>query len=478
MAKHDKPENVLAAPEEVLSTMNQDGSRRWIYPKLSQGVWLKRRKLVGWALIVLFFGTPWVRIGGEPALLLDVVHRRFSILGQVFYATDTALLMLLGITLVFGVVWMTALFGRVWCGWGCPQTVYMEFVFRPIDRLIEGTERERSKLAEREWDADKIKRKSAKYAIYTAIAAAMSHTFVAYFVGWEALQAWMFGPPSEHWPFFLLMGGTTALVVFDFAYFREQMCTIACPYARLQSVLLDKDSMIVSYDAGRGEARGAPKARLSAEAKAGLGDCIDCGACVRTCPTGIDIRNGLQLECLGCTQCIDACDAIMIKMDRPVGLIRYTSENALAGSPARILRPRVLVYTGLMMLFSGMLAFGWARTGGLDVDVIRATGAPFVMLPDGTVANRVKARMQNRGAQARDVQMTISEPEGATLRLVGADSVTLKPGQMKRVEAWIIVPRAAFEGGQSSAKLSFGDGEDTEVMDFALVGPEGPARGE
>ena len=476
MVEQGKATHILDAPEEVLSTMHKDGSRRWMYPKQSKGKWYTRRKLVGWALIVLFFLTPWVRIGGEPALLLDVVHRRFAILGQVFYATDTVLLMLFGIALAFGVIWVTALFGRVWCGWACPQTVYMEFVFRPIDRLIEGNERERRKLAEREWDGDKVMRVGAKLVIYTAIAAAMAHTFVAYFVGWDTLQVWMTGAPSKHWPFFLLMAGTTALVVFDFAYFREQMCTITCPYARLQSVLMDKDSMIVSYDAGRGETRGKPKARLSAAAKGSIGDCIDCGACVRTCPTGIDIRNGLQLECLGCTQCIDACDAIMIKLDREPGLIRYTSENTLDGNPTKILRPRVVIYTAIMTLFAGMLTYGLMGMGGLEVDVIRATGAPFVVLPDGTVANRVKARMQNRSGQARTVQMHIDAPEGATLRVVGEGSVELEPGQMKRLEAWVITPRGVFEGGRTTAELRFGDGEVDEKIDFALVGPEGPAK--
>ena len=469
--------NIMEAPEEVLSTMRQDGSRRWLYPTLSQGRFLTARRGVAYLLIALFFLLPVVHINGEPAMFLDIVHRRFALFGGVFYATDTALLMLLGLTLVLGVAWFTALFGRVWCGWGCPQTVYLEFVFRPIERLLEGKASQRKRRDEKEMTFDTAWRKVVKWGLYVLIAAAMAHTFVAYFVSWDKLLEWMTGPPAEHWGFFVLMALTTALIVFDFGYFREQMCTITCPYARLQSVLMDRDSLIVSYDPGRGEPRGRRDRTQREQEKQGLaidlGDCIDCGACVRTCPTGIDIRDGLQLECISCTQCVDACDRIMDSLNKPPGLIRYTSENALEDEETSIVRPRMILYTVLLAVLSGLLIFGISRTDGYEVSLVRASGAPFATLPDGQISNRVKLRMQNRTGQARTMDVEILEPEGASVRIVGPQKIELAPSQMKRFDVWILVPRQAFEQGRSRAKLRIGDGtEDLDrVVTFPLIGP-------
>lgn len=469
--------HIVEAPNEVLSTMNKDGSRKWMYPRPSYGSMYRRRKVVGWGLIVLFFGLPILKIGGEPAVWLDFVRRRFAIFGQVFYATDTLLLMLLGLTLVLAVVWATALFGRVWCGWGCPQTVYMEFIFRPIDRLIEGTVAQQRRRDKKGWTQDKVWRTAAKLTLYTLIAAAMAHSFVAYFVSWGVLLEWMTGAPGKHWGFFMLMGATTALIVFDFAYFREQMCTIACPYARLQSVLLDPDSLIVSYDPGRGESRGRRSRTQREQEKQGiklnLGDCIDCGACVRTCPTGIDIRDGLQLECIGCTQCIDACDAIMIGVDKEPGLIRYTSENKVEHKPSKFLRPRVLIYTGLLLLFSGVLVYMATHTSGFEVGMVRATGEPFVVLPDGQVSNHFKLRAQNRTSTTRQLGVSVDPAHDEVLIRAQNDAkFALDPGQTKRIDLWVVMPESEFKSGQNKIKIHVGDGTDfDQIVDVELLGP-------
>ncbi len=473
----ERPSHILEAPEAVLSTMNKDGTRKWMYPKLSKGSMYTRRKIVGWILIALFFALPIVKMNGEPAMFLDIVHRRFAIFGQIFYATDTLLLMLLGLTLVISVVWATALFGRVWCGWGCPQTVYMEFIFRPIERLVEGTEAQRKRRDKQGWTPDKVWRTAVKLFLYTIIAAAMSHTFVAYFVSWDVLTSWMTGAPSKHWGFFLMMGITTALIVFDFAYFREQMCTIACPYARLQSVLMDPDSLIVSYDPSRGETRGRRTKAQREQEKQGiklknLGDCIDCGACVRTCPTGIDIRDGLQLECISCTQCIDACDAIMIGVGKEPGLVRYTSENKIDNKPSRILRPRLVLYTGLLVLFSSVLLYLVTHASMFDINMMRATDKPFTVLPDGQVSNHFKMRTQNRIGSSQDLQVTVIEPEGAVIKAQNDAKFTLKPGQMKYIDLWIVSPNEVFKSGQSTAKLRVSNGSGAEqIIEHKMLGP-------
>ena len=463
---------ILESPEDVLTTLRADGRRTWMYPTESRGRLWRQRLVLGWALIALFVALPVVRVKGKPAVLLDVAAREFTFFGTTFYPTDTLYLMLFGISALLSIALLTALLGRVWCGWGCPQTVYLEFVFRPIERLFEGKEHVRQRRDARKgltWD--RLWRKGAKWAVYVVISVALAHVFVSYFVGWERLTEWMTGPPTEHWGYFLLMAGTSALVAFDFGVFREQMCTITCPYARFQSVLMDEDSMIVSYDPGRGEPRGKGKAR---EAKDGtpLGDCVDCFACVRTCPTGIDIRDGLQMECIACTQCIDACDAIMNATNQPRGLIRYTSEHALEGKKTRVVRPRTTIYGGLLVALVTLLGVGLATRGAYDVDVGRAVGAPFVELPDGQVANRLRVRVRNQTPTDAAFTLEAAEPAGASVRLVGRPPVRVGAGAMVRTEAWVVAPPEAFAGGTAATtlRLVFEDGT-VEAVPFTLLGP-------
>lgn len=468
---------ILESPEAVLATMDREGNRRWLYPTVSKGRFYWQRLALGWGLIVLFVSLPIVRINGRPAVLLDFVHREFALFGLTFYPTDTFYLLLLGLAALVFVVLLTALLGRVWCGWGCPQTVYLEFVFRPIERWIEGKEHVRARRDAGPWTLDKAGRKAAKWGVYLAISLALAHVFVSYFVGWERLLAWMTGPPTEHWGFFVMMAVTTGLVLFDFGYFREQMCTITCPYARFQSVLLDEDSMIVSYDPNRGEPRARRSKKKIQQEEAGLipqlGDCIDCLACVRTCPTGIDIRDGLQMECIACTQCIDACDDIMDAIGKPRGLIRYTSEHELEGTKTRVLRPRTVVYGLLFAALVTMLGVGIATRGAFDVNVARAVGEPFVELPDGTVANRLRFRVRNQTPSAATFEIEAVEPASAEVRIVGVQPVPLDPQEMKRIEAWVVVPSESFGGGQqqdAAFRLVFSDGSQ-QVVTFPLLGP-------
>lgn len=468
---------ILESPEEVLTTLTRDGKRRWMYPTLSKGVHYRRRLFVAWALIILYIALPIIQINGKPAVLLDFIHREFAFFGVIFYPTDTILLMLFLISSLVAFVLFTALLGRVWCGWACPQTVYMEFLYRPLERWIEGKEHVRKKRNEGPWTFDKAWRKTAKLSVFLLISLGLAHTFVAYFVSWETLLTWMTGPPTEHWGFFVMMGVTTGLILFDFGYFREQMCTITCPYARIQSALVDPDSLIISYDENRGEPRARrSKKKLQQEAEGlipQLGDCIDCYACVRTCPTGIDIRDGLQMECIACTQCIDACDAIMLKIDKPTGLIRYTSENELDGKKTRILRPRVILYTALLTLLTGLFIGALAMRGGYDINVGRSVGEPYTVLPDDRIANRLRFRVRNQ--QQTDVTFSIQalDPLDAQLNIVGVQPVPLEAGTMKRVEAWVMVPPSAFTDGvrESRFQLIFSDGT-TEEVTFPLLGPK------
>ncbi len=468
---------ILESPDDVLSTLRADGSRRWLYPTPSRGRFWLRRLLAGWGLIVFFVLLPVVRVGGRPAVLLDVAAREFTFFGFTFYPTDTFLLLLVGIAILVSVALFTALLGRVWCGWACPQTVYLEFFYRPVERWVEGSEHVRARRDAGPWTLDKAWRKAAKWGIYAVASFALAHTFTAYFVGWDRLVSWMTGPPAEHWGYFVLAAVTTGLVLFDFGIFREQMCTIACPYGRFQSILLDPDSLIVSYDPTRGEPRARRGKTALAEEQAGtrppLGDCIDCGACVRTCPTGIDIREGLQMECVACTQCIDACDSIMDAIDLPRGLVRYTSERALEGQATRTVRGRTVAYATLLVAVTAVFTVALATRHAYDVGVGRAVGEPFVALADGQVGNRVLVHVRNQTVRPATFRVELAAPAGGVLRLAAAQPVPVAARQIARVDGFVTVPRSVFAGqGEAPAtvRLVFADGTVEEVP-FTLLGP-------
>jgi cytochrome c oxidase accessory protein FixG len=449
----------------VLSTMNEDGSRRWLRPRLSPGAFWHARRVVAYALMVLFFAIPYLRVRGKPLILLDVPRREFTLMGTTFLPTDTMLLMLLMVSVALAIFLLTALFGRVWCGWACPQTVYMEFLFRPLERWLEGGRSGSLGLDRAGRHLDR--RRLLKHAIYLGLALFLAHTFLAYFVGIEQLVQWVRRSPLEHPTSFLVMAGTTALIFADFAWFREQTCIVACPYGRLQSVLLDRRSLIVGYDPNRGE----PRARGVKDRAATAGDCIDCGACVLTCPTGIDIRDGLQMECIHCTQCADACDAIMDQVGKPRGLIRYASQAELAGTPSGRLRPRVVIYPAILALALGLLLYNLGNRADTDVTILRGLGAPFTREPTGMVINQVRIKLTNRGRADREYQIELVGPP--EWRLVApVNPVPLGAGRTAENSVFVVLPPEAFvEGGREvSFRISDGAGYQEEIP-YRLVGP-------
>jgi cytochrome c oxidase accessory protein FixG len=458
-----------AASEKVLSTLNEDGSRFQIRPKLSPGRFLLRRRIVGYVLIALFVLLPYIYINGKPAILLDLARAEFTFFGTTFLPTDALLLMLLGLTIVLAVFIFTALFGRVWCGWGCPQTVYMELVYRPIERLIEGTPQQQRQLDQ----AGLTGRRALKYGVFLLVSMFVAHTFLAYFVGVEQLYQWVQSSPIEHPVAFLIMAGVTGLMFFDFAYFREQMCIVACPYGRLQSVLLDRQSLIVGYDSARGEPRGKPSRKQADE----LGDCIDCRACVYTCPTGIDIRDGLQMECIGCTQCIDACDAIMDRIERPRGLIRYTSQDELGGKRRRLLRPRVIVYPALLAIVFILFVANLGGTAGAEVTALRNAAAPFSVLPTGEISSPVRFRVINRTEESRAYHFELHDA-GATRLIAPRNPVPVGAGDKVEAAFVVVSPAEAFEGGRHPVRFRVTDGAGfEEIVDYPLLGPEAEVAG-
>ena len=379
---------------ETLYTVDSHGRRRWVYPSLVRGYFHRRRVFVIWALLLFYVSMPWIKIGGKQAILLDLFERKFVFFGMTLWATDTLFLALalgaLGISLFF----FTALLGRVWCGWACPETVFLEFLFRPIEAAIEGGPSERRKLDAAPWSLHKLRIKGTKYFIYSLLAWFLASTLLAYFVGREALLQMMGSPPTENLSLFLLTLAMMGVLLFQFGWFREQFCTVVCPYARFQSVLMDAQSLLVGYDKVRGEPRG----KVSRGDNTQKGDCVDCGLCVRVCPTGIDIRNGTQLECIHCAQCVDACDSIMEKVGRAPGLIRYDTEAALQGGTRQILRPRVLIYGALLLVYSSAFFYLLRHHELSEAQLMRNKGGlPYQLLGDGRISNPLHLHLSNKG---------------------------------------------------------------------------------
>jgi cytochrome c oxidase accessory protein FixG len=462
----------LLEPEvQVLPTLQRDGSRRWLFPRLSPGGFWKARRLVGWGLIILFVLLPHWRIAGKPAILLDLVHRQFTFFGLTLLPTDTLLLALFMVSVFLIIFLATALLGRVWCGWACPQTVYLEFVFRPIERLFDGTRGHGGKPTR----VVGFWRAPAKYLCYLFVAMFLAHTFLAYFVGVDELAVWMRCSPFEHPAAFLVMAVTTALMLFDFCYFREQTCMVACPYGRLQSVLLDRRSLIVAYDVNRGEPRGKLRKDL-ALAEHRSGDCIDCGLCVRTCPTGIDIRHGLQMECIHCTQCMDACDEIMTKIKKPTGLIRYSCQDAIEGKSLKSRRPRLLVYPALLTIALSVFCLVLLRRAPVDVTVLRNLGNPFVVTADGHVQNSFNLKLVNRVQDPITVRVEVLDAGTTSTNAITVEAAhqpwRLEPLIAETYPILITVPKSAFKFGQFDLKLAITDGGQVrKEITCRILGP-------
>ena len=387
-----------------LSTVADDGHRIWVYPDFVKGKYQKMRKVVAFLLLFVLMAGPWLRIQGEPLLLLNIVDHEFVILGQVFLAHDGFLFAWTMLTAAVVLIVVTVVFGRVFCGWVCPQTVFLEFVFRPIERWFEGKPQAQRRLDAGPWNFKKIARKGGKWSVFFGVSFAIANTFLAYFIGSEALLAIQTDPPGDHVAGLFSLIAFTGVFFFVFAWMREQVCSAVCPYGRLQGVLVDDQTVNVTYDVLRGEPRGKKGASHP------KGDCVDCGLCKRVCPAGIDIRDGLQLECIHCALCIDACDDIMQRVDQSPGLIRYASAAQVAtGAPFRPTRRAWAYLTLMLMMVVGLFGFLAVRDP-LDFQVLRAAGAIPEANSAGEVTNLYSFSLVNKGHSEVNVVLRVVEP--------------------------------------------------------------------
>lgn len=449
-----------------IATADERGRRIWVFPTKPRGRLHRWRAVVAAVLLVILFGVPFVRINGYPLLQLDVLNRKFFIFGQVFWPQDLYLFVLFAISLAVFIVLFTAAWGRIFCGWICPQTIFMEMVFRKIEYWIDGDAPKQRALTNAPWTPTKIGKRLLKHGIFFGISFLIGNTLLAYFIGTDALFDIVTSPPSEHLSGFVMMVIFSLVFYWIFSWFREQVCTLVCPYGRLQSVLIDANSIVVAYDHKRGEPRGP----VTKGDENPYGDCIDCGLCVRVCPTGIDIRNGTQLECVNCTACIDACDEIMDKVNRPRGLIRYASEeNILHGTRMRF-TPRMKLYTAVLSLLLIITAALLVMRTEVQAVVLRTAGSMFEELPDGSIRNVYTIRVTNKTNEHLDIALRLLGDRG-TLTVHGPNLVVEPTSQDETVFS-IQVPREQLHSPNTLMEIGVfaGDRELTTVR-TSFAGP-------
>lgn len=451
---------VIDAPS---SSLHRDGRRNHVHPADVSGRFTRIRTVVFAILIAVYLITPFIHVGGKPIIFLDVVNRRFHLFGNSFNSNDFWLVFFLLTGIGFSLIVITSLFGRVWCGYACPQTVFMEGVFRRIERLIEGNRNERLRRNAGPWNFDRIWRKLTKNGLFLIISFALTHIFLSYFVSIPSLIQMMTSSPSEHPAAFAFVMTFTGVTFFNFAWFREQVCLIVCPYGRMQSAMTDRNTFNVTYDYHRGEPRGKPSDKNA-------GDCVDCRRCVYVCPTGIDIRNGLQLDCIGCASCIDACDDVMTRLGRETGLIRYDSPNGLAGKPSRFLRPRVYAYMAFGALGLVVASFAFSSRVPFEAHLLRTAGAVFVAT-EQEVQNPVRFHIVNK--RDHEVIVKVENQSDPELQVPPhLEEITLKPFEARYVPALLSVNREEMRPG-IRARFVLSLEQDQILLELPILGPIG-----
>lgn len=454
----------LIPSRERVTTIADDGSRNFLRPADVRGRFTVWRRVVAVVLIVIYAALPWIQIKGQPAVFLDVIGRRFHFMGVTLAVEDLWFVFFLITGLGFALFFITALFGRLWCGWACPQTVFLEHVFRRIERWIEGPASAQKALDNKPWDTNKVLRRGSKHLIFILFSALVAHIFLSYFISVETLFSWVREGPMAHPRTFVFVVAVTVVLYFNFSWFREQLCLIICPYGRLQSALIDDDTVVIGYDEVRGEPRGRPGVE-------GVGDCIACNRCVQVCPTGIDIRQGLQMECIACSNCVDACDEVMTKVNRPKGLIRYDSLRVLQGGERKFLRPRLFLYLVLLLFGVSAMALSWAQLSSTNLSVTRMAGNPY-FLGEDNIRNQLMVRITNKSHRQEYFHL-YAEKDGRRLASSGfSEAVAVEPFGEVRGPFVVLIPLEEYEGpGVISIVAENQEGDQKVRRSFRFFGP-------
>ncbi|NVK62941.1 MAG: cytochrome c oxidase accessory protein CcoG [Flavobacteriales bacterium] len=468
----EEEEHQEEAFRDRIATVEEDGSRKWIFPKKPSGRFYNYRKIVSYVLLIFLFAAPHIKVGGEQLLLFNVIERKFVIFGKIFWPQDLYLFAIAFVIGIVSIILFTIIYGRLFCGWVCPQTIFMEMVFRRIEYWIEGDWTRQKKLAAAPWNGEKIRKRLLKHTIFWLISFLIANTFLAYIIGSDELWSIQTGTFSEHY------GGFIAIVIFTtvfymvFSRLREQVCTTICPYGRLQGVLLDPNSMVVAYDHVRGEKEeGRAKFRKNEDrAATGKGDCIDCHQCVNVCPTGIDIRNGTQLECVNCTACIDECDHMMDAVGLEKGLIRFVSENGIKNGTRFQWTRRVKAYTALLIALMGVLIVLLVTRSDFEAKILRQRGTTHHVTKEGNIGNIFEINLTNKTKEKFNVELK-TEDSDAKIDVV-VDSLILKGGGEMKERFVMSVPINRLKNGKVDIDvIVYGNGKEIERVRARMIGP-------
>jgi cytochrome c oxidase accessory protein FixG len=456
-----------------LASVARDGRRRWIYARQPAGRLYRARTILSWFLLGFLLLAPFITVNGQPLMLIDVLQRRFSLLGVLFRPQDFYLVVLIALTVLVTLMLSTVVVGRVWCGWFCPQTVFMEMLFRRLEYLIEGSAEQQLRRDRGPWTRGKLVRRGLKHAIFFGLSFVIANVFLAWIIGAHDLRRIVTDPPRQH------LVGLATITIFSFVFymvfarFREQACVLACPYGRVMSALTDTRTITVTYDQRRGE----PRSRLIRHAAGGAprGDCIDCHQCVTVCPTGIDIRNGIQLECVNCTACIDACNDVMTRIQRPTGLIRLTSHEAIQQGHSRWLTARAASYAAVWLALVTTVSVLLVSRRDLDVLILRQPGTLYATVAGGEVANFYTVQALNRTSSHTPFDIEVVEPKQATLTAIG-ELGAVEPYGLLEGRLLLRLPETALAGPSTSVRFVVRRaGQVVQTIDSAFLGPAAPA---
>ncbi len=465
---------------DSIATVDETGKRIWVHAKKPKGQFTTWRSWVAYLLLGGFFIMPFIWVEGHPFLLLNLFERKFILFGNVFMPQDFHLLALTLITFFVFIILFTVVYGRIWCGWICPQTLFMESVFRRIEYLIEGDANKQRKLNAQPWNQEKLFKKTLKQVVFFLIAILVAHTAMAYLVGIDQVQAIVSKPPTHNLSGFMGLMFFTGLFYFVFSYLREQACIAVCPYGRLQGVLLGKDSIVVAYDFIRGEPRGKIKRKKNSpegplklhHLETPKGDCIDCKLCVQVCPTGIDIRNGTQLECVNCTACMDACDQVMDKIEKPKGLIRYASYNNIVNKTKLAFTPRIIAYSIVLIALLSFDVYLLRSRADIEATVLRVPGSLFTEMPNGDIRNQYSIQIANKSFEEKSLSLKLIGIEGK-LQIAGQE--LLAPENATSNGSFLVdIPPDALKPLKTPIKIEIWSGD--ELMETITTNFLGPAN--
>ena len=459
---------------DTIGTLNEEGKRAWVFPKMPVGKWYEYRKYVSYVLLIFLFAAPFVKINGHQFLLFNVLERRFNIFGLPFWPQDFYIFVMVMLVGVLFVILFTVAFGRLFCGWVCPQTIFMEMVFRRIEYWIDGDRGKQMRLAKMPWNREKILKRSLKWFVFFVISFLIANVFLAYLIGSDRLIRYVIDGPSAHISTLISLVIFTGVFYFVFAWFREQVCIIVCPYGRLQGVLLDNKSVVVAYDHKRGEKEeGRAKFNKKEDrAATGKGDCIDCFQCVHVCPTGIDIRNGTQMECVNCTACIDACNNIMEAVNLPKGLIRYASEENIEKKTKFEFTPRLKGYTVILGILTAVLIGMLFLRNDVEADILRLPGQLYERKADNIISNVYTYKLVNKtNNDIEDVTFKLLSHKGK-ITIVSHDTFIVPAGELAKGTLFIELNASALSGDKDKVVIGvFSGDEQIETTRTAFLGP-------